>query len=155
MRLWRVSTHPTFDGEGARRFGGRWNRPGTSVIYCAATLALAMLELLMRLDRDVAPPEVVAYYADVPDEVATERVDAEALPGDWWRYPAPQHLQDLGSSWAASLSSLLLYVPSVVLGVSPQLVAGDRNVVVNPRHPDFPRVRARSVRLRLDPRLRR
>lgn len=151
MRLWRVSTHPAFDGEGARRFGGRWNRPGTSVIYCAATLALAMLEFFIRVDRDLAPRELLAHYADVPDEVATERVDKDGLPRGWWAQPGPQHLQDLGSTWAASLSSLLLYVPSAVLGLAPRLVPGERNVVVNPAHPDFGRVRARSVRLRLDP----
>lgn len=154
MRLWRVSEHP-FDGEGARRFGGRWNRPGTSVIYAAATLALATLEFLVHLDRDLVPAAVVAHHADVPDDVGIDRLEEGGLPQDWSRYPAPDQLQDIGTRWATAGSTLLLSVPSTVLGVSPQLVAAERNYLVNPAHPDFARVHARAVRLSLDPRMRR
>ena len=35
-----------FNGEGARIYGGRWNRPGTPVVYAAHTRALAALESL-------------------------------------------------------------------------------------------------------------
>lgn len=152
MRLWRVSEHP-FDGEGAKRFGGRWNRPGTRVIYAAATLALATLEFLVHVARDAAPAEVVAHYADVPDDVRIERLDDERLPEGWRRYPGPEELQDLGTRWVAAGSALLLAVPSTVLGVPPKLVAAERNYLVNPAHAEFVRVRTRAVRLSLDPRM--
>lgn len=153
MRLWRVSAHAKFDGEGARRFGGRWNRPGTSVIYAAATLALATLEFLVHVARDAAPAEVAAHYADIPDDVALDRLDDERLPDGWRRYPAPEELQDLGTQWVTAGSSLLLSVPTAVLGVPPQVVVAERNYLVNPAHADFARVRARAVRLSLDPRM--
>ena len=38
-----------FDGEGARRYGGRWNSKGTSIVYAASSLALAALEMLVHL----------------------------------------------------------------------------------------------------------
>ncbi|MCZ7627554.1 MAG: RES domain-containing protein [Candidatus Methylomirabilis sp.] len=45
MRVWRLCArqHATPDGEGARLFGGRWNPPGTAVVYTSATLSLATL----------------------------------------------------------------------------------------------------------------
>jgi RES domain-containing protein len=33
-----------FDGEGARRFGGRWSSKGVRVVYTAESVALAVLK---------------------------------------------------------------------------------------------------------------
>jgi RES domain-containing protein len=153
MRLWRVSAHAAFDGEGARRFGGRWNRPGVAVIYAAATLALATLEYIVHVNRTRAPARLVAHYADVPDDVNIERLGDDALPSGWRNYPAPDPVRDIGTGWATAAGSLLLAVPSAVLRVPPALAPAERNYLVNPAHADFRRIRARSVTLALDPRL--
>lgn len=153
MRLWRVSAHRGFDGEGARLFGGRWNHPGTRVVYAAATLALAVLEFLAHVDRDLPPADLIAHHVDVPDEARTETLDETKLPRDWRAYPSPPLLRDIGTRWAAAGSSLLLRVPSAVLGVEPELVVGERNYLINPAHAEFKRVRPRALRLPLDPRL--
>ena len=39
----------TFDGEGARLYGGRWNSPGRPAVYTVGSLALAALEVLVHL----------------------------------------------------------------------------------------------------------
>ena len=43
MIAWRLATTRrraiAFAGEGARRYGGRWNPVGTPVIYAATTLS--------------------------------------------------------------------------------------------------------------------
>ena len=39
-----------FDGEGAWRFGGRWNSPGIRIVYTSGTKALAALESLVHLN---------------------------------------------------------------------------------------------------------
>ncbi len=133
--------------------GGRWNRPGTRVIYAASTLALATLEFLVHLRRDRAPSAVVAHHADVPGDAPIDTLSDDRLPADWSAYPAPDALRDVGTRWASSSSSLLLSVPSTVLRVSPGLVPAERNYLINPAHDQFRRVRVGSVRLRLDPRL--
>lgn len=153
MRLWRISRRASFDGEGARRAGGRWNHPGTVVIYAAATLALATLEFLVHLERERATAAVFAHYADVPDDAATESLNEDRLPPGWHRHRAPAALREIGTTWAMSASTVLLAVPSAVLRISPQLVPAERNYLLNPAHPDFARVRVRSVSLRLDPRM--
>ncbi len=153
MRLWRLSAHARFDAQGARRFGGRWNPAGVSVIYTAATLALATLELLVHVDRELVPRHAVAHYVDAPDDVPVERLDAARLPTGWQRYPAPEALQEIGLRWVSAAKSLLLAVPSSVLRVPTDLTPGERNYLVNPAHPDFARLRVRSVRIALDPRM--
>ena len=41
-----------FDGEGAFLFGGRWNSPGTRLLYASSALSLAALEMLVNLNAD-------------------------------------------------------------------------------------------------------
>jgi len=47
LETWRVIKRKylesAFDGEGARRSGGRWNSPGRPAIYTAESSALAIL----------------------------------------------------------------------------------------------------------------
>ncbi len=52
MRLWRLTraVHADLSGEGARRFGGRWNSPGRPLVYTAAEAALTVLEVRVHLD---------------------------------------------------------------------------------------------------------
>ncbi|MBL8232954.1 MAG: RES domain-containing protein, partial [Bryobacterales bacterium] len=46
MRAFRLcrATFPAYDGEGARRVGGRWNSRGTRVLYMSENRSLAVLE---------------------------------------------------------------------------------------------------------------
>jgi RES domain-containing protein len=38
-----------FTGEGARRYGGRWNSKGFAVVYTASSISLAILEVLVHI----------------------------------------------------------------------------------------------------------
>lgn len=50
---WRVLKEKhqgeAFSGEGAKLFGGRWNRKGQAVVYLADSMALAALEQFVHL----------------------------------------------------------------------------------------------------------
>ena len=135
MRVWRLcrKRHAAFDGEGARLAGGRWNRRGTPVVYCSATLSLAVLEYFVNLPGGLAPPDLVSIAADVPDALSSESLKAGALPRNWRRYPAPEALAELGTRWVREGKTAVLAVPSVVV---PQ----ERNYLLNPAHADFKRV---------------
>ncbi len=135
MLFWRVCRKAraatTFDGEGARRYPGRWNpAEHVPVVYCSSSLSLATLEYFVHVDPDDIPDDLVAIRAELPDAVAVERVEASALPKDWRRYPGPVALKDRGSAWAASGRSVALLVPSAVTPI-------ENNIVLNPRHPDI------------------
>ena len=50
---WRLAKakyrESAFDGVGSALGGGRWNSVGTPVVYCATTLALAVLEVRVHI----------------------------------------------------------------------------------------------------------
>lgn len=149
MRLWRIVTgpHPIWSGEGARLFGQRWNPPGLAAIYTGTSFALCLLEVLVHSNRK-SPPSAARYVeAEVPQDVSRERFEPGLHPG--WDDPFETSVaQAFGGAWLRERRSALLIVPSVVTG------GRDENVVVNPAHPDFARVRVGEERaVVMDPRI--
>jgi len=150
LRIWRLCKrrHAALDGEGARRSGGRWNSIGIPVVYGSATLSLAGLELLVHLDPEDAPDDLVAIPLDLED-IDVEQVVSGDLPSNWRETPAPVALQKLGDAWVRRGETAVLSVPSVV-------VPAERNFVLNPAHPDFRRIKTgKPEGFRFDPRLRK
>jgi RES domain-containing protein len=134
------------DGEGARKRGGRWGPAGIPIAYCSATISLCALELLVNMDVSVAPTDYVSIAVTIPDE-DIEDLPEKVLPKGWEGFPYPGKVQALGRDWAVSKRSLVLRVPSAVVPV-------ERNYLVNPLHPDFPRVTWKVPRpFAFDPRL--
>ena len=132
-RSWRIAKSAraatAFDGEGARLYGGRWNSPGTVVVYTAQTESLAALELLVHLQAS----QLLMSYCSLPvdfDDALVEVVDPTSLPSDWRSSPAPSVLQQIGDRWAADHRSVVLQLPSAI-------VPREANFIINPRHPDF------------------
>ena len=136
MRVYRLIRAPwvsqALTGEGARRYGGRWNPKGVPMVYTASTLSLAALETLVHFAIDTAPVDYVALTICVPDD-AVERVAKTELPPDWNATPPSAACQRVGARWAAEAQSLGLAVPSTV-------VPSETNILLNPLHPDFPKV---------------
>jgi RES domain-containing protein len=123
----RVAT--AFSGEGARLFGGRWNSVGTPMAYTAESKALAALEILVHMDDACLMDE----YLCIPvrfDARLARNLDLQLLPGNWRETPPPYSTQCMGDAWSAENGSAVLEVPSV-------LVPGESNYLLNPRHPNF------------------
>lgn len=121
---------------------------GTPVVYTSATLSLAALELLARLSRrNLAGQQFVAVRADIPGNVRVTTIERSELPTDWRAYPAPDPLRETGTRWAAEQTTAVLAVPSV-------LIPTELNYLLNPRHPDFRKIRVgRPEPFSFDPRL--
>ncbi len=99
------------------------------MVYCSSSLALAALETFVNIPRDrrhaggLQP--LVAVAIDVDDGLITDP-----------NFPGGQSLAQTrasGDTWLGALSSLGLSVPSRVIPL-------ERNVLLNPRHPDMARV---------------
>ncbi len=136
IEAWRIvkAKHAAtaFDGEGARLLGGRWNSPGTRMVYTSATVALAALEMLVHLGRGMTLPSY-ALIACQFDESLVTPLDESRLPLNWRSYPAPVELQTIGDEWAKGAASAVLRVPSAV-------VEKEANYLLNPDHPDFAKI---------------
>jgi len=153
MRLWRVvaprRARDALSGEGARRYGGRWNRPGQAAVYTSRTASLAVLEWLAHVDPSDAPPEWVVIAYELPDDEPVMRLGMADLPADWRTYPVPEHLRRMGADWLDAGETVGLAVPSVVLPL-----ADEQNVLLNPGHVGMRRVsEANRERVVVDPRL--
>lgn len=134
------------EGEGARRFGGRWNSKGTRVAYLSDSPALAALEILVhtRSEEDLQDYLMLELAFD---EVLVEAVSGDALPEGWDQLRPPTQAQAIGDRWVAEGRSLLLRVPSVV-------IPRQFNYLLNPQHPDMSKLKVGEPEtFRFDPRL--
>lgn len=155
--FWRIGsdtpdhTADDLSGAGAERFGGRWNRRGTPMVYASSTRALACLETVVHLGSVPALP-VNRYLVqlDVPLRLWRARAvfDAERQVG-WDALPPGRVSMDWGTAWAQMGGSCLAQVPSVV-------VPEESNLLINPLHADISQITVRKVRRWLyDPRTTR
>jgi len=141
MRVWRICRKPyvytALDGIGGMYTSGRWHSKGNPIVYTASSAALAALEVLVHVDPLTAPADLRLLAIELPDELSNEVIEPITLPVGWHSVPAPAALQTLGSSWLTSGRTAALNVPSAVVNV-------ERNVLLNPRHPEMQRVRILS-----------
>ena len=138
MRVWRICRRPdvdtALDGIGGMYTSGRWHTKGLPIVYTASSAALAVLEVLLHVDPLTAPSDLRLLAIELPDDLSTEVLEPTLLPEGWYTVPAPASLQTLGSSWLTSRRSAALNVPSAVITV-------ERNILLNPRHPEAQRAR--------------
>jgi RES domain-containing protein len=133
VTAWRIvkTKHAAdaFSGEGARITGGRWNSKGNRIVYISEHYSLAVLEMLVNLDQTsiLSAYSVCAVHFD---ESLVIRLDRSLLPANWRVSPIPPETRRIGDDWIASMSSLILEVPSAVVEV-------ESNYLINPQHPDF------------------
>jgi RES domain-containing protein len=69
-----------------------------------------------------------------PDDLAVTSRPVETLPLNWDAREPVDGTRDLGTDWANGLATAVLIVPSAV-------ILREDNYILNPRHPDFPRIR--------------
>jgi RES domain-containing protein len=133
--VWRItrSVHAAnpLSGEGAARAGNRWNSRGVRIGYTSTSRPLAVLEMLAHVTREGIPDDVVLIPIDVPPALIAE---LERPPQDWNALPFGYPGRQAGDQWAREKKSAALLVPSVVL-------PAERNLLVNPLHPDFSKVK--------------
>jgi len=148
--IWRLTrkkyADEAFTGEGARRFGGRFNSPGTRAVYAAESLALALVETLVGL-TDYADLYRYVFFRVELEEEHVEVLSREKLPEGWDARPPTGATRQVGDAWLSEGRPLALRVPSVVVPYS-------HNYVLNPDHPAFSGLEVRGPEeLPVDPRL--
>ena len=82
-------------GMGAALEGGRWNPRGVEVVYAAATVSLAALEVLVQFS--VLPRDFVLTEIHILAPVVIESVSEQDLPADWQSFsPSPTTREKIG-----------------------------------------------------------
>jgi RES domain-containing protein len=123
---------PIFDPQGSTIIPGRWNDPGTPVIYASEHYSNAMLEKLA-WGMGELPPAQHYIAITVPRGTSFEAVTKDHLPG--WDTLDPGVSREFGARWVTEGRSAILLVPSYVARI-------ERNIVINPAHPEFAGIEA-------------
>lgn len=134
LRLWRLVkadyAASAFDGEGAFRFGGRWNSCGQRIAYTSGVLSLALLEILVHLDPSAHLPAMRAVPIHIPKSEIKQAWFSKLseISGDLpWGL---MQTRKWGNTWIQQNETVALKVPSA-------LVPNESNYLINPMHPAF------------------
>lgn len=138
MILWRISNYTDLSGTGGVLHPGRWHHRGRPIVYLAESPAAALLEVLVHVQVS-HPGELPAHYQlmeiALPDDVSHEDAALPETP-DW--HADAEATRRCGDEWLAQGRSLLLRVPSAVVGRS-------FNRLFNPLHPQAQQAAVVSV----------
>ncbi len=116
-------------GFGSTLANGRWHLRGPQqIVYAASSRALCQLEKRVHSNGANLKSQILVRL-DIPEDVAL--ADVVDLPTDWRSDETAT--QQIGMQWIAGMSSLGLWVPSFIEPL-------DRNLLLNPAHPDYLKV---------------
>lgn len=124
MIVYRCSTlqwAKDISGTGASLYGGRWNNPGTFMLYTAENNILAALEIAIRIPLE----QISKDYVMVPIEIPDADAYIPKLSKTW--YKEQELTRTLGDNFAIQGSHLLMKVPSA-------LISDAYNYLINPHH---------------------
>lgn len=124
--------HSIFDATGSTIAPGRWNDPSHPIVYAAEHFSTALLEKLAH-GSGALPPNQHYVEITIPAGVSYEVFQPAANPG--WDLANAAVSRAFGCAWQATKRSAILFAPSVIAPL-------DGNVLINPAHPDFARIRA-------------
>lgn len=150
MKLYRSCSFKylhDLSGAGARINGGRWNSVGKAALYTSESKSLAILEVLANTPLAILRANFSILTLEITGSFSTDEYTLSDLPAGWNAYPVPVSVTRMGDRWLTAGKALLLKVPSVI-------VPSEYNVIVNPMHPDFSKVKiAATEKLVIDKRI--
>lgn len=150
ITAWRIVplnwADTAFDGEGARLYGGRWNSQGHAAVYLADSRALAALEVLVHLNPAMTTLKYQMIEVSFP-KALVQTIDIEPLAAALTSAAVQPTTQNAGDAWLTEARAPVLQVTSSIIPEEP-------NYVLNPRHPQFTRIKiGTSKPFAFDPRL--
>ncbi|MCP4023656.1 MAG: RES domain-containing protein [Desulfobacteraceae bacterium] len=132
-------------GEGSKRYGGRWNNKGVSIVYTSDSLALASMEIFAHLPSYKQLNDYIFLSVSFNSNLVLN-ADIEKR---WDDRPASQISKVIGDQWVKENRSVILRVPSVILPSA-------YNYLININHPDFKKLKIGQLKnLEFDPRLKK
>ncbi|MCL5671617.1 MAG: RES domain-containing protein [Acidobacteria bacterium] len=137
MRCWRICRQryaaAARSSEGSYLYGGRWNSRGVRIVYASTSLALAAIETFVNLEPHLQPRDLVSIEAEIPEDVEVEKVSLKLLPAHWHR-SRDESMHRFGDDWIRSGRTVALLVPAAT-------IPGEWNVLLNPVHGEFSRIK--------------
>jgi RES domain-containing protein len=130
LRKWSAD----LTGTGAFQFGGRWNNPGTHLLYTAENNVLAALEVALRVPLEHISKNYLMVPIEIPDDAEVAIPD---LPPGW--RSKPELTASVGLDFVTRRKHLAMKVPSA-------LISDSYNFLINPQHPRMSAVKVQRPR---------
>ena len=102
-------------------------------MYASTSLALAAVETFVNFEPNLRPKDLVSIEGEIPNELEIARLETKSLPSDWHKI-RDESLRHFGDEWIRAGQTMALLVPSAA-------VRREWNVLLNPAHRDFDRVK--------------
>ena len=131
-RLTKKKYKDNLSGKGAAIRGARWNSVGMEIIYTASSRALAMSEVAVHITYEMMPADYWMIEIDIPDNLLIS--SCETLPDNWNAFPYTDTSKKIGDKFIIDNAYVALRVPSAV-------VQKEWNILINPLHTDFKKVK--------------
>lgn len=136
-RIVRAPYQDDLSGEGAEKYGGRWNSIGMPALYCCENRSLALLEVLANAYAGIILNDFVILTIEIPETAKIYNPKESQLPEDWQAIPLKNASQDFGDTLLSKNEYLGFKVPST-------LMPYEHNFVFNPSHADFKKVKIKE-----------
>lgn len=138
-RLVHAPYREDISGFGAFLYGGRWNSRGVYALYTAEHISLAVLEILVNYDRGAykMQPDYYLLTMEIP-ESSLVQVHLDVLKDKW--IGDFEYTRFMGDQFLLQQTHFALRIPSAV-------IPEESNLLLNPRHPDFKKVKITDSRL--------
>jgi len=141
MFAWRLCREEYADlsGIGASLYGGRWNSPGHSVVYATSSLALAFVEIIPGLRKNVVPKGFVSLSIQINDNASKKEITLDDFPSKWREEETRNWFTKVGDQWLEEKKEILFIVPSVI-------IPEEQNILINPHHPEIEKVAVSAIK---------
>ncbi len=131
-------------GTGAKINGSRWNNKGMPMLFTAEHISLATLEMLVHINFVEIPDALYLLYISLPETSTANEIKISSLKSSWRNDEA--YSAFIGDEFLLQNKALYLKVPSAA-------VFEENNYIINPKHPDFSKVKIiKSVAFEFDKR---
>lgn len=140
MQVFRISKCKyihDLNGTGAAKYPGRWHSKGTYILYTASTPALALLESVVHI-AGIPLEDYCLIGLEIPDNHIFT-LSPKDLPENWFTNPPPGVLSSIGDRFIQRGEYFGLQLPSAIM---PE----DSNILLNPNHKDFQKVKIMYTR---------
>ena len=96
-------------------------------------MALAAVETFVNLEPNLQPKDLASIEGDVPNGLQVGRLEVKDLPPSW-HHSRDERLRRFGDGRVRSTRTVALLVPSAA-------VPGEWNILLNPIHQEFSKVK--------------
>lgn len=119
-------------GNGARLFGGRWNKKGLEALYTSSSISLSLLEVLVNAHDISSLQSLSLMRIEIPEHLEDSVYKTDKLKDGW--HLDFDYTNWIGSEFLQKNEHLYLQCPSAV-------VFEEHNFMLNPMHKDYKKIR--------------